>query len=231
VATILLVDDDRAMLISLQELLEANGYTVVMAESGVEALQHVAQGGIDLAILDIMMPEMDGLEVCRRVRSDPLYTRLPILFLTAKGRSGEAAKALDSGGDDFIVKPFEVSELPARIRALLRRATGGTLDANTDKLVIRRLTLYTNRPEVSIEDRQILLTSVEYHLLYCLMNSVGKPVSTANLLQTVWGYPAGVGNPNLVQVHIANLRRKLGFAPEDPEYIRNVHGRGYLIAK
>lgn len=230
-ATILIVDDDQAMLLSLQELLEANGHAVVMADNGEKALRCIAQGGIDLMVLDIMMPEIDGLEVCRRVRSDPLYARLPILFLTAKGRPGDAVKSLDVGGDDYIVKPFEVGELPARIRAVLRRVGGGIYDSTTDKLVIHRMILYTNRPEVSIGDRQILLTSVEYHLLYYLVTHAGEPVSNAVLLQTIWGYPAGAGNPNLVQVHIANLRKKLRFSADDPEYIRNIHGRGYMIAK
>jgi len=133
---ILAVDDDGQVLRSVKRVLESAGFEVHTATNGPEALAMIAHQRPDLVVLDIIMPEMDGIEVCRRIRADPFTARLPILFLTAKGRPTDIAEGLDAGGDDFLTKPFEVVELPARIRALLRRAPGGTLDTESDVLTV-----------------------------------------------------------------------------------------------
>lgn len=227
--TILAVDDDAQVLRSITRILQDAGYTVQTASSGAEALELIGRQRPDLVILDIIMPEMDGLEVCRRLRADPFTAKLPIIFLTAKGRPSDVARGLDSGSDDYLTKPFEVVELPARIRALLRRAPGGALDPTADQLVVGGLRLHNTRPEVTVGDRRIDLTPVEHRLLHYLMVHAGQPMSTEQLLEDVWEYPPGTGNPKLVHVHILNLRNKIEPQPDNPRYILNLHGRGYLV--
>ena len=226
---ILAVDDDEDVLTSIVEVLEEADYTVKAASSGQAALDQIAQQLPDLVVLDIVMPEMDGLEVCRRIRADPFTSKLPIIFLTARGRATDIVQGLDTGGDDYLTKPFEVIELPARIRALLRRAPGGQLDAGEEYLTVGKLKLHLKLTEVTVGEQLIDLTPVEHRLLHCLMVHAGQPVSVDQLLQEVWGYPAGVGDPNLVHVHIVKLRGKVEPDNSPPEIIRNIRGRGYVV--
>ncbi|HEX3053530.1 MAG TPA: response regulator transcription factor [Aggregatilineaceae bacterium] len=226
---ILAVDDDAPVLRSVKRVLEKAGFEVDTAANGQEALDKIAQRKPDLVVLDIIMPGLDGIEVCRRIRADPFIARLPIVFLTAKGRPSDVAQGLDAGADDFITKPFEVIELPARVRALLRRAPGGVLDAQSEYLTVGDLKLHSTRCEVQIGERMITLTTIEHQLLHYLMIHAGQPIATEKLLQDVWQYPPGTGDPILVRVHIANLRSKIEPDSETPRYILNVRGRGYLF--
>jgi len=228
-ANILAVDDEAQVLRSIGRILKDAGHTVNLASSGEQALEHIRQQRPDLVVLDIVMPEMDGIEVCKRIRADPFLAKLPIIFLTAKGRPNDIAHGLDAGGDDYLTKPFEILELPARIRALLRRAPGGTLDPEAEYLEIRDLRLHSSRFEVWVAEQSIQLTPIEHRLLHCLMIHAGQPVATDQLLMNVWEYPAGVGDPKLVQVHVANLRAKIEPEPANPRYIRNVRGHGYVV--
>jgi DNA-binding response OmpR family regulator len=228
--TILIVDDEPMVARSVSRILEDAGFTAQIAGSGEDALELMTRERPALVVLDIIMPGMDGIEVCRRIRADPFLARMPILFLTAKGRSQDVAAGLDAGGDDYLTKPFDVVELPARARALLRRAPGGTLDAASEYITVGGLRLHITRPEVDINGRQVQITAMEQRLLHYLMVHPGQPISTDHLLEDVWEYPPGVGNPKLVHVHIVNLRSKLEDNPEQPTLIRNVRGRGYLIA-
>jgi DNA-binding response OmpR family regulator len=230
-AHILAVDDDAPVLHSVKRVLEKAGFTVSVASGGQEALDMIAKQRFDLVVLDIIMPEMDGIEVCRRIRADPFVAKLPILFLTAKGRPSDVAQGLDAGGDDFLTKPFEVIELPARVRALLRRAPGGLLDTESEYLVVGDLQLHTTRFEVHVGERLVDLTAVEHQLLHCLMLHAGQPIPAEQLLQDVWQYPPGTGDPILVRVHIGNLRAKIEPQPDTPRYIRNIRGRGYLLSE
>jgi DNA-binding response OmpR family regulator len=228
-AHILVVDDEVDVLKSIAQVLEDDGYQVSAVDSGFKALTLMEQQLPDLLVLDIIMPEINGVEICRRVRANPFMSKVPIIFLTAKGRASDIADGLDAGADDYLVKPFDVVELPARVRAALRRAPGGMLDPESDCIKVGRLQLHTQRPEVKIENDLISLTPTEYRLLHYLMCRTGQPASVEQLLEDVWEYPRGVGDPKLVRVHITNLRNKLELNREAPEYIHNLHGRGYLI--
>lgn len=229
--SILIVDDDANVLTSITQILaeESQQYRIRATSSGHEALELLAQESFDLVVLDIIMPELDGIEVCRRIRADPYLARIPILFLTAKGRSQDVALGLDAGGDDYLVKPFDIIELPARVRALLRRSPGGALDITSEQVTIGRLRVSLSRSEAEIAKQVISLTPTEHRILYYLMQHRGRPSSIDQLLEDIWGYASSVGDPQLVRVHITNLRNKLGVEPEAPEYIHNVHGRGYVI--
>jgi DNA-binding response OmpR family regulator len=228
-AHILLVDDDTAVLRALTRVLERSSYSVSSVTSGTEAWKLILQQRPDLLILDIMMPRMNGIEVCRRVRADPYVAKMPILFLTAKGQPTDIAQGLDAGADDYLVKPFKNAELPARIRALLRRAPGGPLDPESDVLVVGDLRLHARRFELCVDDQTVYLTAIEHQLMYYLMLHAGRPISAAQLLQDVWQYPPGTGDPILVRVHIGNIRAKIEPSPARPRYIVNVRGRGYAL--
>lgn len=226
---ILAVDDDEPVLRSVKRVLENAGFTVSTAANGQDALKMIARERPDLVVLDIIMPGLDGLEVCRRIRADPYIAKLPILFLTAKGRPNDVAQGLDAGGDDFLTKPFEVVELPARVRALLRRAPGGTLDIDAEYLTVGDIKLHATRAEVYVGERAVELTSIEHQLLHYLILHAGQPIPALQLLRDVWQYPVGTGDPILVRVHIGNLRAKIEPQADTPRYILNVRGRGYVL--
>jgi DNA-binding response OmpR family regulator len=227
---LLVVDDEPLVARSVSRMLQDAGFTVEVAGSGEEALEQMSRERPDMVVLDIIMPGMDGIEVCRRIRADPYLALTPILFLTAKGRPQDIVSGLDAGGDDYLTKPFDVVELPARARALLRRAPGGTLDPASDYLSAGGLRLHSTRPEAEVNGRVVHLTAMEQRLLHYLMMHQGQPMSIDHLLEDVWQYPPGVGNPKLVHVHIVNLRSKLEENPDEPTLIRNVRGRGYVVA-
>ncbi len=230
-AHILVVDDEADTLIAIGQVLEDSGHEVTLAASGQEAIDRLARKPFDLVVLDVMMPDIDGIQVCRRIRADPLVGKLPVIFLTAKDLPLHVAQGLDAGGDDYLTKPFDVVELPARIRALLRRSPGGLLDPLDDQLTVGRLRLQFDNLKVWVDDRVVELTPTEHRLLCYLMSHAGQPVSADHLLEDVWEYPPGVGDPKLVAVHIGKLRRKLAFDPDTPQYIQNLHGRGYMISR
>ena len=228
-AHILVVDDEPDVRGSIRRVLERAGHHVTTAESGPDALEQIAIRPPDAVVLDIVMPEMSGIEVCRQIRADPYLARLPIVFLTARGQPDEIAQGLNAGADDYIVKPFEALELPARIRALLRRAPGGPLDTDTDVLRAGELTVHQTRPDSWLGDEHVPLTTTEHRLLRYLVQQAGQPVAVEQCLQDVWQYPPGVGDPALVYTQIAHLRAKLEPDSTNPSIIRNVRGRGYVV--
>lgn len=230
-AHILLVDDEPQTRGSVKRILEDAGYTVSEAGDANEALAWLKNQKPDLIVLDIIMPGMSGIEVCRRLRADPFYARMPIIFLTAKSRPNDIAAGLDAGGDDYITKPVEVIELPARVRACLRRISGGVFDSQSESLTVGDMRLHLTNFELTVGHDTILLSSTEHRLLHALMANAGQPMSIDHLLQDVWEYPPGVGDPALVYAHIKNLRQKIEpDASTSPQYLRNVRGRGYLIS-
>jgi DNA-binding response OmpR family regulator len=226
-ANILAVDDEDYILDLVREILEKSGHVVSIAANGVDALEMLHSQIFDLVITDIVMPDMDGIELCRQVRSNPRLGRIPILFLTAKGRSTDIAVGLDAGGDDYIVKPHDVIELPARVRALLRRAPQNPLNSEAEFVEYESLKVHLTQPEAFFGDQGVTLTSTEHHLLYYLLLRVGRSATADQCLEDVWGYPSGVGDPQLVRVHANNLRAKLRNV--GCNYLQNIHGKGYLI--
>lgn len=226
-AYILAVDDDLEVLETLGRVLRREAFEVGLVSSGAEALNVLEKRHPDLMILDIIMPGMDGITVCRRLRQDPRFTALPILFLTAKGTTDDIVDGLDAGADDYVIKPFELAELRARIHALLRRSTrekgGNTI------LQLNDLRLDSGTYQVFVGDDVIQLTSTEHRLLRYLMENPNRALSPGHLLQAVWEYPPNTGDPDLVRAHVRNLRAKIEVDPKR-KYIRTIHGVGYMIS-
>lgn len=228
---ILAVDDDPDVLGTLSRALHREGFEVSGATSGLEALKLLAERRPDLIILDIIMPGLDGLEVCRKVRADSQYNDLAILFLTARGQTDDIVAGLDAGGDDYVVKPFELAELTARVRALVRRGQRNAI-IESPVLSIGDLQLDSNTHQVTIGDQvaAIQLTATEHRLLRYLMEHANQALSPQHLLEAVWDYPPDTGDPDLVRAHVRNLRAKLHADELTAPFIRTIHGVGYMIS-
>lgn len=226
---VMAVDDDLEVLETLGRVLERENFEVTLARSGAQALAQIDRRVPDLVILDIIMPEMDGITVCRKLRANSRYITLPILFLTAKGSTDDIVDGLDAGADDYVIKPFELPELRARVHALLRRGSREKMPANNAVLQINDLKLDSDTYQVYLDDEMIQLTSTEHRLLRYLMEHVNQALSPGHLLQAVWEYPPNTGDPDLVRAHVRNLRAKIEQEP-DRKYIRTIHGVGYMIA-
>ncbi len=227
---ILAVDDDPEVLGTLARALASEGYEVGRASSGAEALKLLSERRPDLMILDIIMPGLDGLAVCRTIRANANYNDLTILFLTARGHTDDVVAGLDAGGDDYVVKPFQLAELTARVRALIRRSQRQTL-IESPVLTVGELTLDSNTHQVVVGDRPpIQLTATEHRLLRYLVEHVNQALSPQHLLEVVWDYPPNTGDPDLVRAHVRNLRAKLEPNNDAPRIIRTIHGVGYMIS-
>jgi two-component system alkaline phosphatase synthesis response regulator PhoP len=220
---ILVVDDDATQLTMIEQLLDQEGYKVLKARTAKEALEVVERVAPSLCVIDVVLPQMDGVTLCRRLRENPQLANVPIIFLTAHHGSHSVAEALEAGGDDYVRKPFAMRELAARIRAHLRRSTN---QLGSDIPTIR---IMPNTHQVFINDREVELTRVEFDLLKHLCYQPDKWHTTNELLTHVWQYPRGVGDAALVRNHVRNLRRKLEDNPERPAIIQSRHGRGYVI--
>ncbi len=227
---ILVVDDDEFVAKTVERTLRTGGYRVSLASSGVEAMQMCRRNRPDLIVLDVLMPGMDGFEVCRQVRQDPLLEDLPILFLTAKGKEEDRIAGLRAGGDDYLRKPFNLDELYLRVRAILRR-TRRPIEKKEFDGVLRsgEYELDTRCFELKGPTGTVTLTPVQFDLLYHLMSHAGQVFSPDRLLQEVWDYPHDTGSPDLVRVHIKNLRSKIEVDPSHPTFIRTVKGHGYAV--
>ncbi len=227
-ATILIVDDDTEVLGTVWRALSREGHTVMLLESAAQAREVITKTPPDLIVLDIMMPEMDGLAFCEELRQHPQYRTIPILFLSAKWRTDDVVRGLDAGGDDYLTKPFALDELNARVRALLRRSSPASHTAEV--ISVGGLTLDQHKFQVSTPERKnIQLTSTEFRLLHHLMSAPDQAHSVRDLLDKVWEYPHGAGDPDLVRAHIRNLRAKLEPDSSRPVYIHTIHGIGYMV--
>ncbi len=218
---ILVVDDDTNILKMVEQLLEMEGYTVLKAKSGLEALRLAQHEKPDLAIFDVGMPHMDGVILCRTLRGIPEMSSMPIIFLTANNTSYSVADALEAGGDDYVRKPFAMRELAARIRAHLRRSK------HNDKLPT--LQIMTKTYQVFVNQREVTLTRIEFDLVRYLCSYPGRWFTTQELLENVWMYPDGVGDAALVRNHVRNVRRKIEENPDKPTIIQSRNRRGYAI--
>ncbi|MBP6805220.1 MAG: response regulator transcription factor [Chloroflexi bacterium] len=231
---ILLVDDDTELVRSLRLVLTQDGYEVLTAHNGLEGLQTAHQMQPDLIVLDVNMPWMDGLEVCRRLRldADSALRFVPILFLTSQDSVDDHVTGLDAGADDYLDKPFQSKELKARVRALLRRREAATAlpAADTPELTVGPLTLHLQACWVRRGSGEaVQLTPAEFELLYHLMTHPKRPFSSENLLEEVWAYAPGTADPSLVRWHIKNLRLKIEPNASQPSLIRTVSRRGYML--
>lgn len=221
---ILVVDDDRAVRESLRRSLAFNGYTVDLAEDGVEALDAIANERPDAVVLDVMMPRLDGLEVCRQLRSTG--DDLPILVLTARDSVSERVSGLDAGADDYLPKPFALEELLARLRALLRR-TGPEESTESATMTFGDLTLDQATREVHRGKRSISLTRTEFVLLEMLMANPRRVLTRSRILEEVWGFDFPTSG-NALEVYVGYLRRKTE-AEGEPRLIHTVRGVGYVL--
>lgn len=225
---ILIVDDDAPNVKMISFLLREEGYDVVSVDNGAAALELVDRERPDLIILDVMMPHMDGFEVCRRIRQ---RLDVPIIFLSAKGETADKVTGLQLGADDYLAKPFEPAEFMARVKAVLRRADSSTADEAQTKLTVGELSLEPLSNRVLFADgRKVDLTPIEFRLLYCLMRNAGRILSHGLLMNAVWGYDYE-GYSNQIAVYMHRLRLKLEQDPEHPRYLSTVRGLGYKFER
>ncbi|MEA4942414.1 MAG: response regulator transcription factor [Oscillibacter sp.] len=221
---ILVVDDEKLLVKGMKFNLENEGYEVECAYDGAAAVELARSNRFDLIILDVMMPELDGLEACMRIRE---FSNVPVIMLTAKSEDSDKLMGFESGADDYLTKPFNILELKARVRALLRRA-GGTQRARGTVLTAGALALDTEQ-RVAVRDGETVdLTAKEYDLIELLMRNPRRVYSRENLMNVVWGYSYG-GDYRTVDVHIRRLREKLEKNPAEPEYILTKWGVGYYF--
>ena len=223
-ATILVVDDEESIIELLRFNLEKEGYLVRVAKDGPEALERVEKEIPDLLVLDIILPGMDGLEVCRQLRLNPKYRQIPIIMLTAKGEVIDKVLGLELGADDYMTKPFSPRELLARIKARMRRKSSP--EEADSELVRGELRIDVNGFRVHVRGVETELTPKEFELLRVLVAHPGKVYSRDELLERIWGYEYD-GDTRTVDVHVRHLRLKLERDPSNPEYIETLRGIGY----
>ncbi len=221
---LLLIDDDVRLFELLKSYLEQNGAAVTCAESGPKGLAALEAGAFDAILLDVMMPGMDGLEVCKRVRQK---SQIPIIMLTAKGDETDRVVGLELGADDYLPKPFSPRELLARLRAVLRRAKPESVG---ERLAVGDIAVDVPGREVKVAGRAVELTAIEFDILVALVRRAGRVVPREALLAEAGRGDVTVGE-RTVDVHISHLRQKIGDDPRSPRAIKTVRGIGYVLAK
>ena len=223
-ATIMLVDDEESIQKLLTYPLEREGYTVIQARDGEEALRRFAEQPVDLVVLDVMLPRVDGLEVCRRLRTG---SAVPIIMLTARDDEVDKVLGLELGADDYITKPFSIREFRSRIRALLRRAGSPQLAGEREELIERgELRIDVPRRTVDVRGEPVQLTFIEFEMLVVLAQSPGVVFSRRELLERLRG-GADYREPRTIDVHVRHLREKIERDPSTPELILTMRGAGY----
>ncbi len=221
---ILVVDDEKTLVKGIKFNLENEGYQVECAYDGAAAVELARNERFDLLILDVMMPEVDGLEACMRIRE---FSNVPIIMLTAKSEDADKLMGFECGADDYLTKPFNILELKARVRALLRRAAGVQRDRG-NVLTVGEISLNTEERTAVRDGKAVDLTAKEYDLIELLMRNPRRVYSRENLMNVVWGYTYA-GDYRTVDVHIRRLREKLERNPAEPEYIMTKWGVGYYF--
>jgi two-component system, OmpR family, response regulator RpaA len=226
---ILVIDDDAAIAELVSVNLEMAGYEVIQGADGIKGQALALQMQPDLIMLDLMLPKVDGFTVCQRLRRDDRTADIPVLMLSALGQTQDKVEGFNSGADDYMTKPFEVEEMLARVRALLRRTDRIPQAAKHSEILNHGpLTLVPERFEAIWFNRTVKLTHLEFELLHCLLQRHGQTVSPSEILKEVWGY-----DPNddieTIRVHVRHLRTKLEPEPRHPRYIKTVYGAGYCL--
>jgi len=222
---ILVVEDEASFSEALEFLLGKEGFSVVTAENGADALKKFDQGGIDLVLLDLMIPEISGTEVCRQIRSK---SRTPIIMLTAKDSEVDKVVGLEIGADDYVTKPYSSRELVARIRAVLRRNSGEGIDGDSGIMSVGPVRMDVERHQVSVNGIATSLPLKEFELLEFLMRNAGRVLTRMQLIDRVWGSDY-VGDTKTLDVHIKRLRAKIETDPANPTLIQTVRGLGYKM--
>ena len=221
---ILVVDDEKVIVKAIKFNLESEGYQVEVGYDGETAVELARGGSFDLILLDLMMPRIDGLQACMRIRE---FSNVPIIMLTAKSEDADKLMGFECGADDYLTKPFNILELKARVRALLRRAAGVQRDQGA-VLAVGDMVLNTEERVAVRDGRTVDLTAKEYDLIELLMRNPRRVYSRENLMNVVWGY-SYAGDYRTVDVHIRRLREKLEKNPAEPEYIMTKWGVGYYF--
>ena len=225
-AKILVVDDEKVLVKGVKFNLENEGYQVEVGYDGEEAVELAREGSFDLVMLDLMMPKIDGLQACMRIRE---FSNVPIIMLTAKGEDTDKIIGFECGADDYITKPFNLLELKARVRALLRRSGAGGQRQTAGRLTAGHIVLDPAQRSAWRDGQKVELTAKEFDLMELLMRSPGRVYSRENLLNLVWGYEY-IGEFRTVDVHVRRLREKLEPDPANPEYILTKWGVGYYFS-
>lgn len=226
---ILIVDDDAEIRKVIGIYLENEGYEILKAENGEQALKYIAENEVALVLLDIMMPGMNGTEVCMKIREDSI---MPIIFLSAKSEDIDKIHGLASGADDYITKPFSAMELIARVKSQIRRYTRYTTESSTPKNIIEigNLTINTDTRQVFVGNKDVRLTPKEFDILQLLASNKGIVFSIEKIYERVWGEDFYMSD-NTVMVHITKIREKIEEEPKKPLYIKTIWGVGYKIWK
>jgi two-component system response regulator MprA len=228
-SSMVLVIDDEENIIDLITLgLKYEGFEVEAAGEGEEGIAAAQRTNPIIIILDWILPDMNGLEVCRRLRENPTTKDIPILMLTAKKEVDSRVEGLNTGADDYLTKPFNFEELVARIRAILRRLNQSTTEEKSQVLQVSDLQLNTATHEVTRAGRQIDLTLTEYNLLQLFMSHPGQVLDRQTILNQVWGYDF-LGETNIIEVYIRYLREKIEDSPSTPRFIQTIRGVGYIL--
>ena len=224
--TILVVDDEAAISEAVRARLSNEGFRVVLAADGPQALELADAEQPDLVVLDLMLPGMDGLEVCRR-----LQTRrwVPVLMLTARTEEADKVAGFAVGADDYLTKPFSLRELTVRVRAILRRVERISSTPSSDPIELGGLSIDPSRRKVSLDGEEVQLTPLEFEILLAMARDPGVVFTREQLMDRVWGYRDYAGG-RVVDSHVARIRRKLGEDGAEPRFVRTVHGVGYAFA-
>lgn len=226
--TVLVCDDDDAILESLRIYLDNEGYNVLTASNGIEALQKIQDNTIHCVVLDIMMPQLDGLKTTLKIREK---FNFPIILLSAKSEDTDKITGLGFGADDYVTKPFNPLELVARVKSQIRRYVSlGSMEIKESQLITGGIVLDTDTKQVTVDGDEAKLTPIEYKILEYLMRNMGRVLSSSQIYEAVWNEPSYTSEKT-VTVHIRNLREKVEINPKDPKYLKVVYGLGYKCEK
>ena len=226
---ILVVDDDKEIVGAIKKRLEMEDYEIITAYDGLEAMDVLMEQEVQLLIIDVMMPKMNGFDVCKNIRQAKLA--IPILMLTAKGTIDDKTEGFDCGADDYLVKPFDIQEVLLRIRVLLRRnQVEETNNLSNEILKAGDIEIFPETLECVVVNKRVKLTPTEFEILYCLMQHFNNPVTLATLLDEVWGYDSGE-DVRMLRVHVGGLRNKIEANPKVPAYLHTVTNVGYKLTQ